>query len=275
MDKNYEKSRQKAIAFLKKPADKLDFNEALGILEEAGYKPIYINKLRQAGEDADTRAAVIKNVYALIRQWAKPESIEHEDEMESQAPEPDAAEVEKMEAIYSDNQSEAGQLIRQFADLYKTREKLHRELSSVGEHNDEKSVARRKEIVVSIAAISRQMDEIYPLIAEFQATGTLPESKENLHIDNKDLLSEGESVTDKGPSSLSSMGVEELKVYKKNLATRIRRTRNKIEYRQENASGAKPNPLPQGSPRRIRLEVRISKLEKEMQNVELEIAKFG
>lgn len=282
---NYYKARDKAIRFIKAKSN--DFNEAVAILEEAKFKPIYVAKIKKAGENEATREGLMTTLRQMIRAWAAPTSVEMLDEMvaeENIASNVSEERIQKMDVIFSSSETPIARLIRHFSDLYKARAKMHRELSSVGEKNDDASVAKRKTIMVSIEAMSARMDEIWPYIDLYETEHSQPSKEEVDNIisgaANSDNSSHGDTPSGEGtslelPESFSTMTRSELVAERKNLSARIRRTRNKIEYQAEAVAGKKPNPLPEGSPRRIKLEKRIEKLQAMLDKLDILIAQFG
>lgn len=280
MNENYSTCRAKAINYLKTKCQ--DFFLGISILEEAGLKPLFVKKIKEAGVNADTRSALMTNLYQLIRQWAKPESVEFDDELPGTEPigsEIPAIGIEKMQRIFRENTTPMGAVIRKFADMYNTRAILHRQLAEVGETNDEQSIAKRKQIVVSIEALSNQMDDIYPHIRAYEKHGTVPEPTVLSNILSNHADEKGQAEKKEPAPSPSAawvkMSREELMNYKKNLCTRIQRCNNKIVFRKENIGGAKPNPLPEGSLRRIKLEAKMKRLGEELKELEVFIAKLG
>ena len=282
---NYDKARDKAIRFIKAKSN--DFNEAVAILEEAKFKPIYVAKIKKAGENEATREGLMTTLRQMIRAWAAPTSVEMLDEMvaeENIASNVSEERIQKMDVIFSSSETPIARLIRHFSDLYKARAKMHRELSSVGEKNDDASIAKRKTIMVSIEAMSARMDEIWPYIDLYETEHSQPSKEEVDNIisgaANSDNSSHGDTPSGEGtslelPESFSTMKRSELVAERKNLSARIRRTRNKIEYQAEAVAGKKPNPLPEGSPRRIKLEKRIEKLQAMLDKLDILIAQFG
>lgn len=282
---NYDKARDKAIRFIKAKSN--DFNEAVAILEEAEFKPIYVAKIKKAGENEATREGLMTTLRQMIRAWAAPTSVEMLDEMvaeENIASNVSEERIQKMDVIFSSSETPIAKLIRHFSDLYKARAKMHRELSSVGEKNDDASVAKRKTIMVSIEAMSARMDEIWPYIDRYETSHIQPSEEEVQKIlsgvndsssSSSDNLPSGEGTSLELPSELSTMTRAELVAERKNMSARIRRTRNKIEYQAEAVAGKKPNPLPVGSPKRIKLEKRIEKLQAILDKMDILIAQFG
>lgn len=277
----YSQARQKALAFLQKKPEQQSFAEAMNILQMAGYKPIFISRLRAAGDNPQTREAAMKNIYSMIRQWAKPEDPAHDDDLKTSLS-PQEADVQKMAVIFKDNDKPIGVVIRTFADCYNTRDKLHRQLCEVGEKNDEQSMAERKRLVTAISALSDKMDALWPSIAQFQADATQPsEDIVRLALQKAVPASDSEQAEPEQKEDgtvvvdmIPAMSREELVAHKKNLATRIRRTRNKLTYRSE-VPLDKPNPYPPGSVQFVRYTARIEKLQKQLEDVDMAIAKFG
>lgn len=282
---NYDNARAKAIAFLKSKSN--DFFKAVSILEEAEFKPIYVAKIKKAGENAETREGLMTTLRQMIRAWASPSDIEMMDEM---APEKNVASnvseetVEKMDVIFTDNETPIGKLIRHFSDLYKTRAKMHRTLSDIGEKNDDDSISRRKTAMISIEAISKEMDDIWPYIDRYETSHIQPSAGEVDKIlsgakdsssSSSGNLPSGEGTSLELPASFSTMTRAELVAERKNISARIRRTKNKLEYQAEAVAGRKPNPLPEGSPKRIKFERRLEKLTQLLNMIDLRIAEFG
>ena len=60
---------------------------------------------------------------------------------------------------------------------------------------------------------------------------------------------------------------------KKNAGVRLLRTQNKLDY-QSDKKGDAPNPMPEG-PERVKLETRLENIKKEIEAIDMAIAKFG
>ena len=197
--------------------------------------------------------------------------------------------VERLSSSALDDPSNIGKVIRYFADLYKTRAKLHASLAEIGERNDDKSISQRKSIILSISSISDKMDSIWPLIDAWETKHEQPTDDETanalslVHTSNS-YASKADENNDANRSEVSSndymmlyskMSREQLMLEKKNLAARIRRTYNKINYRAESIAGREKNPLPEGSPLRKKYEFRIQKLNVQLDELNQLIATFG
>ena len=287
----YKTARRKALDFLKKSPASQKFEEGIAILESVRYKPLFVKKIKEKGATQQTREGLMRNICSLIRQWATPDSPDHGDEMPKLPPTGTEVAEDKIENLSSsalDDPSNIGKVIRHFADLYKTRAKLHGELSRIGEQNDEKSISARKSLVLSIEALSDKMDSVWPLIDAWETRREQPTDKQTqdaLSNSNKsysyaslaDRPDENRAEGSSGDymAQYRNMSREQLMLEKKNLAARIRRTHNKIEYRAESIAGRQRNPLPEKSFLRKKYESRIKRLNVQMDELNQLIATFG
>ena len=288
----YKTARRKALDFLKKSPNAQKFEEGIAILESVQYKPLFVRKIKEKGATLETREGLLTSIRSLIRQWATPDSPDHADELPSLPPTGTEVAEDKVERLSSsalDDPSNIGKVIRYFADLYKTRAKLHASLDEIGERNDDKSISQRKSIILSISSISDKMDSIWPLIDAWETKHEQPTDDETanalslVHTSNS-YASKADENNDANRSEVSSndymmlyskMSREQLMLEKKNLAARIRRTYNKINYRAESIAGREKNPLPEGSPLRKKYEFRIQKLNVQLDELNQLIATFG
>lgn len=157
----------------------------------------------------------------------------------------------------NDYPEEIKKVVIEYSNLYNDRGIAHRKLRELGDSNEAEVVKQRKDLADEIKEKSEKMEDLFKAFKEYKETGMIHEDEE-----------EEEMHGNEQPRT-----VEEMKRLKKNLQASIVKDKNLLLYRTKTkpASG-KENPLPDG-PRRIRLEKRVKQKEKEIEKLDLEIAK--
>lgn len=291
MTNNFIKHRQAAINWLN---GKRDFDEGIKVLEESKFKPGVVAKLKRVGaKGPEAKARLIYLMRSLIQAWAMPEDEATDnidpatgvdaDEDQTIVTDSSAAyinlAIEKLTVDPEAFPKRIASVIREYADAYKTRDMLHKQLAKLPEDNLDETIAKRKALSDEIARKTEMMERMYPLYEKYQR---LQEdiSEQDLNslskvdddtqaTDEKDAQDTDESMGD----SFEDRTKEELQKLRKSVATKIGRAKNMLEYQQETKADA-PNPMPE-SPKRVKYETKIANLTIELEKIDYAIAKKG
>ena len=291
MTNNFIKHRQAAINWLN---GKRDFDSGIKVLEESKFKPGVVAKLKRVGEKGpEAKARLVYLMRSLVQAWAMPEEVAN-DNIDPAT----GVDANEETTIYTDS-SEAyiniaiarliidpeaypkriASVIRDYADAYKQRDALHKQLVALPEDNAEETVARRKELSDAIKAQSELMERLYPLYEKYQSLqqDISDEDLQSLQaVDDNNLpLEDSDNADGSAPTdeNLEGKSKEELQKIRKSVATKISRAKNMLEYQQETKAET-PNPLPE-SPKRLKYETKIANLTKELEQIDYAIAKLG
>lgn len=291
MTNNFIQHRQAAINWLN---GKRDFDSGIKVLEESKFKPGVVAKLKRVGEKGpEAKARLVYLMRSLVQAWAMPEEVANDnidpatgvDANEVMTIHTDSSEaylnmaIEKLTVDPEAFPKNIASVIRDYADAYKQRDALHKQLVALPEDNAEETVARRKELSDAIKAQSELMERLYPLYEKYQSL--------QQDISDYDLKSiqaadgDAQSVedsdnadgSDSADENLEGKSKEELQKIRKSVATKISRAKNMLEYQQE-MKAETPNPLPE-SPKRLKYETKIANLTKELEQIDYAIAKLG
>ena len=264
--------RDRAIGWLN---SNRDFHQGITLLEESQFKPGVVRKLKM---DGATGQAATQRLYHLIMQlvnaWSMTEQqLNDNTDPVTGIPADERAITETTKdkkfteiVLESENKEKLEprirELITRYANAYRQRDKLHRQLASMAEDNDEKTMKQRKMLIGLIDQFTEVMELCYPAIEKYINLGIAAEeeierAKQKMEVEKSEQY------------EFDNMSLDELKKFHKNLKIRIIRTRNMLEYQQD-AKAEKPNPLPQ-SPRRLRYEERLKRFKKQLEVVEYTI----
>lgn len=278
MSNRFIQFRQKAIDWLNSDRD---FNAGITLLEESKFKPGVVAKLKRHGVNGPEATKRLKFLISeLIKAWAMTDQEIVEDapalEIETQPEHTDQNSLSLVDAYqvlesgehqYPDTVS---QLIRHYADAYKKRDILHKKIADMPEDNEETTVAARKELSDQIAALSDEMEFLYPKYAAYSEKGVIP-SEEDLIQPSSDESKD--TSKDAAEQDYSKMSKEELQKLRKSVATKIGRAKNMLEFQQESKADA-PNPMPE-CPKRVKYQTKIDNLSEELKKIEYAIAALG
>lgn len=274
--------RQAAIDWLN---GKQDFMEGLAILKKSGFKPGVVRRLETIGESETTLMHLKENINLYIQfigkepedtdadlgviQGKQPVVLKQEDEVALSIDEL----AQKFE-VSSAAPTGTSRTIIMYAQLYRSRERAHREMAQVPETNDDENVTARRKLSDTIDSCTSQMEKLYPLIKDY-----LENKKKISHEELDEVLKEKEESDDdegdgeKGGASdeLDALSKEKLQKRLKSAKTKILRKKNLLEFQQETKAAA-PNPLPD-CPKRVKYETEIAQLEKEVEALQYAIAR--
>lgn len=290
MTNNFIQHRQAAINWLN---GKRDFDSGIKVLEESKFKPGVVAKLKRVGEKGpEAKARLVYLMRSLVQAWAMPEEVANDnidpatgvDANEETTIYTDSSEayinmaIEKLTVDPEAYPKRIASVIREYADAYKRRDILHKQLADLPEDNDEATVAKRKELSDEIKAKTELMERMYPLYEKFQSLNE-DISEEDIQSleqptdDNESNDEKDSSINEPGVGNLDGRTKEELQKIRKSVATKIGRAKNMLEYQQETKAET-PNPMPE-SPKKVKYETKIANLTKELEQIDYAIAKLG
>ena len=290
MTNDFIKHRQAAIDWLN---GKRDFDEGINILEKSKFKPGVVARLKRDGVNGrEAKARLAHIMRSLVQAWAMPDDqlndntdpatgVDADEQMTIVTDSSDAyinLAIEKLTVDPEAYPNRIASVIREYADAYKKRDILHKQLADLPEDNDEATVAKRKELSDEIKAKTELMERMYPLYEKFQSLNE-DISEEDIQSleqptdDNESNDEKDSSGSESGTDNLEGRTKEELQKMRKSVATKIGRAKNMLEYQQETKADA-PNPMPE-SPKKVKYETKIANLTKELEQIDYAIAKLG
>ena len=290
MTNNFIKHRQAAIDWLN---GKRDFDAGIKVLEESKFKPGVVAKLKRVGVNGpEAKARLVYLMRSLVQAWAMPEGeaadntdpatgVDANEEMAIHTDSSDAyinMAIEKLTVDPEAFPKRIASVIREYADAYKKRDILHKQLADLPEDNGEETVAKRKELSNEIQAKTELMERMYPLYEKFLSlnediTEEDIQSLEHSTDDTESTDEKDSSGSESGTGNLDGRTKEELQKLRKSVATKIGRAKNMLEYQQETKAES-PNPMPE-SPKRVKYETKIANLSRELEQIDYAIAKLG
>lgn len=272
-----KQKREEAINWLNSKSRA--FTEGVAILEESGYKPGVVRRLKTIGETPVNREHLVENIRQYLRHLGQEVEDTDADMGVINGEEPQVLESEndsqnslitladKIEAgEKEDFDAKCGELLITYAKAFRQREQCHRMLLEVPEDNTEENVAKRKEISDDIDRLTDKLERIYPLIKNYIDNGVVPSYEETNEADE-------ENTTDDKTADLDALTKDELKRMLKSAKTKILRKTNMLLYQQEKKA-EQENPLPE-CPKRTKYETAIAELQKDVEQLEYAIARKG
>lgn len=290
-----QKNLQDAIDWLH--TTKKDFAAGVEILSQAGFRPAVTRKLKRDGEGGpDAFERLTWNLRSLVAAYGRDVNIEDTDPVLSvfdgkEAPKEHdeshqlgimtlACQIEKDEVLIEGENPR--KVISEYANAYRSREKAIRLMGEVGEQNDEESMTRRKQLSDEIERHTALMERLYPLYETFESGADISDEdvEKALEINSQtipDTTSENSAANDSSAAhtseDLEGKSRDELLKLKKNAQVRLLRTENKLLYQSEKKLEVE-NPMPPG-PERVKLETRVENIKKDIEAIDMAIAKFG
>ena len=272
-----KQKREEAINWLNSKSRA--FEEGVAILEESGYKPGVVRRLKTIGETPVNREHLVENIRQYLRHLGQEVEDTDADMGVINGEEPQVLESEndgqdslitladKIEAgEKEDFDAKCGELLITYAKAFRQREQCHRMLLEVPEDNTEENVAKRKEISDDIDRLTDKLERIYPIIKNYIDNGVVPSYEETDEADE-------ENTTDDKTADLDALTKDELKRMLKSAKTKILRKTNMLLYQQE-TKAEQENPLPE-CPKRTKYETAIAELQKDVEQLEYAIARKG
>ena len=290
MTNDFIKHRQAAIDWLN---GKRDFDAGINVLEKSKFKPGVVARLKRDGVNGrEAKARLVHIMRSLVQAWAMPD-----DQLNDNTDPATGVDADEQPTIVTDSSDayinmaveklmvdpeaypkRIAAVIREYADAYKKRDILHKQLADLPEDNDEATVAKRKELSDEIKTKTELMERMYPLYEKFQSLNEdISEediqSLENPTDDTQSIDEKDSSVIEPGVGNLDGRTKDELQKIRKSVATKIGRAKNMLEYQQETKAET-PNPMPE-SPKKVKYETKIANLTKELEQIDYAIAKLG
>ena len=300
---NKKETFQKAVDWLN--GKKRDFAAGIAILKEAAFKPAVVLKLERDGEQGPAAperldfqmrefakafgtGKVVADTDAELHVFEGQEAHADQDEQQQLGIMTVAEKIEKGELqVEEDNPA---RVISEYAAAYRYREKAMRLMQETGELNDAESMARRKQLSDEIEQCSALMERLYPLFEKYQSGADISEedvakaleessaainstSSENSAANDSPSTHTPDSTAGQAPGELEGKSRDELLKLKKNAQVRLLRTENKLLYQSEKKLEVE-NPMPEG-PERVKLETRAASIRKNIEAIDMAIAKFG
>ena len=290
MTNDFIKHRQAAIDWLN---GKRDFDAGINVLEKSKFKPGVVARLKRDGVNGrEAKARLVHIMRSLVQAWAMPD-----DQLNDNTDPATGVDADEQPTIVTDSSDayinmaveklmvdpeaypkRIAAVIREYADAYKKRDILHKQLADLPEDNDEATVAKRKELSDEIKAKTELMERMYPLYEKFQSLNEdISEediqSLENPTDDTQSIDEKDSSVIEPGVGNLDGRTKDELQKIRKSVATKIGRAKNMLEYQQETKAET-PNPMPE-SPKKVKYETKIANLTNELEQIDYAIAKLG
>lgn len=292
INQNYIEARREGINWLN--SAKRDFSQGVGILQKSGYKPIAVGKMARIGEKPHTREKLLYEMRQMIKVWYNPNDPRFADvdlDDDAKAGEDGSSEAVHesiAQTIILESQQELqreadeqpnyppliAKVIHTFADRYKLRSILHRQLSELGETNTADAIKKRKDLVARIGALSDNMKLLAAIRVNYENQVEMKEDEISAAL--VEPVVQGEKTTDdeEEDTDLSSLSVEDLKKAKANAKSKITKAQNMLLY----SSEAKPkdgveNPLPD-CPKRVKYEKKIEQQKALVEKIEYRLAEL-
>jgi hypothetical protein len=265
--------RELAIKWIN--SEKRDFNQGLKLMKKANYKPHVIEHIENWGI-SDNRAQRALNME--MRNYLRESRISAKRQDSGQKPSQDLSNTkdEFVGNLEKELQQEYPGIIKrvltEFHSLYQQRSILHKELKSIGEKNDEKSVNERKGKLNIIDVCSLRMDTLWGIFEKYKTDGDLPEGSffDNV-LDLEKAVMTGRQIPGYKDFVIPD-NMDELKKLKENLRIKISKAKFRLEYQSEKKE-EKSNPMPDG-PKRADLVKRIEEMEKQKEQIEYKIVEL-
>lgn len=280
---------------------KREFNTGITILKEAAFKPAVVMKLERDGAQGPAAQQRLEHqMREFVKAFGITDNVPDTDAelhvFDGQEAPADQDEQQQLGIMAVAGQMESGEIsidnehartvIQTYAEAYRRREKAMRLMAEVGETNDEQSMEQRKIHSTTIDACTTLMEALYPLFEKYQSGADISQEELAEAMDNgtpagnqpastaADSEAECPAVPPAEPSAaLAGKSRDELLKLKKNAQVRLLRTENKLLYQSEKKLEAE-NPMPEG-PERVKLETRAANIRKEIEDIDMAIAKFG
>ena len=283
----YTKARQQAVNWLKKDPHRRDFNEGLDILTRMNFQALTVKSLRMRGDTPAARRILNERMHTAV-------AVRHPAPLTEHPSLPSLGEGQGVGSPSSLGEGSAAdsplpptveRVTILYADVYKRRDILHRQLRNVGDRNDQTSIERRKILQEDITRLSDLMDALFPLKDAYYTTGTIPTDEQieqaiNTHSSSlKPIPSGGEggrltqSSLRKKEEDFSDMSRQQLQKRRHNIKTQLTKKENLLRYQVERKA-KKENPMPP-CPKREKIAAQITMLKEKLYLIEIAIAKLG
>lgn len=282
-NEQYFKARAAAVKWLNRESRRRDYKQGVDILAAMGFKPLLCKRLSMhQGNDTLMR---ILNVALRDACKAYRGKKEYKDEIPPELEVMDAGthqpvkEEKKMtkEERIATYPPTVQKVYRLFAQAYKERDKLHKQMCNVGESNDNTSMERRKELSEKIDSLTAYMDWLYSMREAYHVSEIIPTEEE---IGKTDAPQKAPEIPGESSSSLrnknedySSMERDELAKRIHSMKTSLTRKQNMLKYQVPKKLDKENNMPP--CPMRTKLETQIRIIEDKLYHARAAMAKFG
>lgn len=271
--------RQKAIDWLN--SKNRDFDEGIQLMMLTAFRPSVLAKLKKhgaSGPEAKSRLTHIVRMYIQVCSGSPDTGADIDTGLnptvENKEQTPDKVTVKIAEAAHLIEEGKlqvpesVAEIVSRYADAFKRRDMLHKQMAELPEDNSEETMAKRQELVSEIEQLTSSMEELYPKYDAYMKEGKSPESleKEGESSDNGE-----KSPADGDNANLEGKSKEELQKLRKNVATKISRANNQLLYQQDK-KGEVENPL-LDCPKRVKYEKKIQDLTQELETIDYAIAR--
>lgn len=299
-DKNYFEAREEAVRWLRRDPSRQDYATGIGLLERLRFKPLLTRRLKACADNPSSRRILVQAVSDGVNVYRNPSKPKFADTIPAEIEEmtggtlpPPPQEVSEAKDVPVEPASPfpdaVRRLMRWYSDAYRRRDRLHREMRSLGEGNDPPTMARRKVLSDRINTLTDYMDELYPLREEYDSRHVEPTEGQLTAIGAFDVwearhaLEEPSGVQPsatvdaasfrKKDENFDTMPLPELRKRRASIRTMIVRKQNQLLY-QSDAKQEKENPMPI-CPERTKTEHQLEALKQKLYLVVKAISKFG
>jgi uncharacterized coiled-coil protein SlyX len=258
-----------------------DYESGLILLEQVSKKNKVLSKLMRKGETKSSFEKLIWELNKVAQLKTIPvrpskvsrmlNTVKIKDARTSQDPSPGKDEMTEKISLIKDKDldsypKEVQRLVNEYSAAYRARGVKHKELKALGDGNRVATIDARKKILEEIKQLSARMELLYESFHEFEEKGIAPDA---------DMLWPKPGEASGSNEAGKQLSAEELKTIKKNIQSSLTKDKNMLLYSSKTKpSSGKGKPLPAG-PKRITLEKRIAKKEKEVESLEYKIAELS
>lgn len=292
INQSYIEARREAVAWLN--SAKRDFRLGVNILQKSGYKPIAVGKMAKTGERPHTRQKLEYEMRQMIKVWYNPndprfadvdlddDARPGEDGGSEAVPETVAqsivaeasADLQREEDEQPAYPPQIAKVIHTFAERYKQRSILHRQLQALGETNTDEVMKQRKNLAARIGALSDNMKLLAAIRANYDNQVETTDEELDAALTEPIVAEERPKDEEEDDTDISALSVEELKKAKANAKSKITKAQNMLLY----SSEAKPkdgveNPLPD-CPKRVKYEKKIEQQKALVEKIEYRLAEL-
>lgn len=285
LTKDYLEAREAAMTWLSHDAKRRDYDTGVDILIKSGFKPTVAKKLKSHGHQPWTVEKLHYCLREMIQMYYAPD-----DERFADVPDADILNHEDPSSLTSDKSKTLIEqvrdkkkfdemprviqlLIRTFADSYKQRAILHRQMSDIPEDNSQENMDKRSQLSAQIDYLSEVMDKINVWKEAYDKGSSLPDADEMASILNPNTDESKKNKSTEEDDKIASMDENTLKIRHHSIQNQITRKENQIKY-QSPSKKDKDNPMPE-CPKRLKLQKQIENLKVELEKVDYALARLA
>lgn len=288
----YIEARREGIDWLN--SSRRDFRQGVNILQKSGYKPIAVGKMARIGEKPHTREKLLYEMRQMIKVWYNPNDPRFadvdldddakvgEDGGSEAVPETvaqnilteAAADLQREEDEQPAYPPQIAKVIHTFAERYKQRSILHRQMKALGETNTTEVMKQRKDLVARIGALSENMKLLAAIRDSYEKKLAVTEEEIDVALAEPVVEEEKPKEDDDDETDISSLSIEELKKAKANAKSKITKAQNMLLYSSESKpKDGTENPLPE-CPKRVKYEKKIEQQKALVEKIEYRLAEL-